>query len=142
MEGVVHVLQEIHRWLRPDGVLLDLHAEPERPRVEVYVDRVPRVYLGLVDNTSTLGNIHRARATLAAIVEDGWFTTSSSSVFDFVSHFSSVDDWLRYRQDRRSTSSVDPAIIERARESLAELPSGELRVSERLRATRLERSVQ
>ena len=138
----MHVLQEIHRWLRTDGVLLDLHSEPEQPRVEVYVDRIPRAYLGLVDNSSTVGNIHRARATLAAIVEEGWFTTGSSSVFDFASHFPRVDDWLRYRQDRRSTSIVDPAIIERARETLAEVPSGELRVSERLRATRLDRCLQ
>lgn len=134
----MHVLQHIHRWLRPDGVLLDLHPEPEQPVVEAIVG-TDHSYLGRIDTTSLVGNIHRARETLRSIVREGWFAVERSAVFDFVSHFPSVDDWLRHREERRSTSIVDPAIVARARELLSESTSGELRVSERLLATRLRR---
>lgn len=134
------VLKRIHRWLRPDGLLLDVHPEPEQPRVEaVLVDR-GSVHLGRIDTSALMGNIHAARAALALAVEQRWFERERSLVFDFVSHFQTVDEWLHHRQDRRATSIVDPAIIEQARELLSAHPRGELRVSEHVLATRFRRS--
>ena len=135
----MHVLRNIHRWLRPDGVLLDLHPEPAHPRVEVYIDGVGNVHLGWIDSTSVTTNIHRARETLTSIVQAGWFTSGRSMTFDFVSHFPSVDDWLRHREERRARSVVDPAIIERARELLS-AKTGEVVVRERVFAARFNRS--
>jgi hypothetical protein len=37
--GVVHVLREVHKALRPKGILLDIHPLPEDPRLEVVRDR-------------------------------------------------------------------------------------------------------
>ena len=133
------VLKRIHRWLRTDGLVLDLQPEPEPPRVEVVEVGDSRVLLGHIDTSVVVGNIHRARAAVTSLVEAGYFEQECSVVFDFVSHFRGVDEWLRHRQARRSTSVVDPAIIHRARDMLSASPSGELDVSERVLATRLKR---
>jgi hypothetical protein len=120
-------------------VLLDLHPEPDKPRVEVVLPHRGNVQLGRIDNSALVGNIHAAREALALLIEQHWFAHERSLVFDFISHFQTVDDWLRHRQDRRSTSIVPPQIIERAGELLSAHPTGELRVSERVLATRFRR---
>ena len=133
------VLQKSHRWLRPGGLLLDVHPEPEKPTVaSVRTNRV--VSLGHIDTSSTIGNIHNARAALQSMVEQHLFENERSLVFDFVSHFASVDEWLRHREARRSTSIVDPALIDTAREVLRAEPGSELLVGERELATRFRRS--
>ncbi|HYW86235.1 MAG TPA: hypothetical protein VFB50_00585 [Chloroflexota bacterium] len=133
------VLQRIHRWLRRGGLLLDLHPEPEQPPVEVTLDGIRNVYLGLIDTTALIGNIHGARAALRSVVEAGWFERERAVVFDFVSHFPGVDEWLQHREKRRSSSVVDRAIIVSARSALSAVTSGDLQVSERVLATRFKR---
>jgi hypothetical protein len=130
----VHVLEQIHRWLRPGGVLLDIHPEPENPSVSI-----GRHEIGWVDNTPRLGSIRSARAALSSVVEQGLFARERAIVFDYRSRFASVDDWLEYRQARRATSSVDPALIDRARQVMSAEPGATLVVSEHVLATRLAR---
>ena len=132
------VLKNTHRWLRSGGVLFDLHAEPEQPVVEAITSGGP-VYLGRIDNSRTVGNIHSARASLKSVVDDGWFTVERSVVFDFVQRFPDVDTWLRYREDRRATSIVTPEIVARARELFSSQAAFELRTGEHMQATRLRR---
>jgi transposase len=112
----VDVLKRIYRWLRPSGLLLDLHPEPEQPSVDIVLGEGGKVHLGRIDNTALIANIRAARAALASAVEQNLFEQERSLVFDFISHFVSVDEWLRQRQERRATSVVDPAMIDRARE--------------------------
>lgn len=131
------VLKRIHRWLHAGGLLLDLHPEPDLPKVAVVEVGGGRVMLGHVDTTSLLGNIYRARAEVTSLVQAGYFERERSVVFDFVSHFAGVDEWLRHREARRSTSVVQPDIIEHARDLLAAATSRELQVTERVLATRL-----
>jgi len=92
-------------------------------------------YLGRVDTTGLIANIHTARAALASAIQVGWLEPKRSVVYDFTSHFPSVDEWLRHREERRSTSVVDPVVIARARELLGLHAQSELRVSERVLAT-------
>ena len=133
------VLKRIHQWLRAGGLVLDLHPEPEAPTVEVVDAEAMRVLLGHIDNRALVGNIHRARAALTSLVEAGYFQRERSVVFDFVSHFRGVDEWLRHREQRRSTSVVDAGIIDHARQLLLPPTSSELQVSERVLATLLKR---
>jgi hypothetical protein len=135
----VDVLKRIHGWLRPGGLLLDQHSEPAPPKVEVVDPSDGRVFLGYVDTSAVVDNIHRAREAVSSLVQAGYFEQERSVVFDFVSHFPSVDAWLRYREERRATSVVHPDLIERARGLLAEPPPRELQLSERMLATRLKR---
>ncbi len=133
-------LKGIHRWLRPGGVLLDLHPEAEDPRIDVVSGGTSTVQLGRMDSTTLIGNIRAARAALASLVDQRWFERERSVVFDFIFHFATVDEWFRHRQERRESRIVDPELIERAREVLASASQGELLVSEHVLATRLRRS--
>jgi hypothetical protein len=136
----VYVLREVHRSLRPAGVLLDLHPEPEFPIVEIVRDGSEATSIGNVDTTALIGKIHAARAALASAVQARWFDRQRELVFEFVSHFASVEEWLAHRKARRSTGLIDEALLERARALLASPRRGTLVVRERVRATRFRRN--
>ena len=135
----MHVLMQIHQWLRPGGVLLDLHPELQQPTVEVAVDGIRRIHVGQIDTSAVAANIQHADVALQSLVEGGWFSAERSIVFDFVSHFPSVDEWLRHRVQRRSRSVVAPVMINHARELLSREIDGQLLVTERVLATRFKR---
>jgi SAM-dependent methyltransferase len=88
----VHALKRIHRSLRPDGVLLDLHPQPDRPRIEIWQDGRVEL-LGHIDYEQDIADILNARARLDQVEKDGWYVTYRRMVFELVSHFTSVEDW-------------------------------------------------
>ncbi len=133
------VLHRVHQWLRPDGLVLDLHPEPQFLDVHVIQTDGCTVFLGQIDTTPLGANIRAARAALKSMEQDGWYRRERSVHFDFVSHFASVDDWLRHRDEQRSTSALDPSIVARARDLLRGF-GREVRVTERVLATRLGRT--
>jgi hypothetical protein len=135
----VDVLKKVHGWLRKDGVLLDLHPEPAQPIVKVVLGDGRAIKLGKVDNSAVITNIRAARAVLDSAVRAHWLVRERALVFDFVSHFASVDDWLAHRAARRSRSLVHPFIVARARELVGAPGGGELLVCERVLAARLRR---
>jgi hypothetical protein len=130
----VHVLHKVHRWLRPGGRLLDIHPEPEDARVEVR-DGDRLIVVGPYARPAIYENIHRARDTLARVVGEGLFARERSAVFEVLYHFATVDAWLAYRLERGTSTEVDPALLARTREVLADM-SGELLIREQMRATR------
>jgi len=125
--------------MRSGASLLDVHPEPVQPTVEVMLGGEGAAYRGVIDTSGLIANIHAARAALASLVDGGWFEPQRSAVFDFISHFSSVDEWLRHREERRSTSVIDPSVIAHARELLPLQGDSELRVSERVLASSFRR---
>ena len=130
----MNVLHRVHRWLRPDGRMLDIHPEPEDASVEVR-DGPRLTFVGPYQRPHIYQNIHAARAALAGMVEQGLFARERSIVFEVLYHFETVDQWLAYRVERGTSTEVDPGLLERARDVLAET-SGELLIREQMRATR------
>jgi hypothetical protein len=133
----VHVLHRIHRWLRPVGRVLDIHPEPQDARVEVR-DGDRLTFVGPFTRPAIYQNIHAARDALAATVAEGLFIRERSIGFEVLAHFDTVDAWLAYRAERGASTEVDPALVARAREMLAEA-SRELLIREQIRATRYRR---
>lgn len=130
----MHVLHRVHRWLRPGGLVLDIHPEPEDARVEVRAGNRVR-FVGPYARAAIYDNIHRARDTLAGLVGEGLFARERSTAFEVLYHFPSVDAWLAYRVERGTSTEVDAALLARARRELADT-SGELLIREQMRATR------
>jgi hypothetical protein len=133
----VHVLHRVHRWLRPGGRLLDIHPEPEDAKVEVQ-DGDRLTFVGPYQRLAIYKNIHAARDAVAEAVDEGLFVRERSVGFEVVYHFDSVDAWLAYRVERGTSTEVDPALVARARDVLAETP-GELLIREQMLATRYRR---
>ena len=132
---MVDALGRIHHLLRPDGVLLDVHPQPENIAVEVWRGgRMDQV--GHVDQDSS--DITDARARLELVERDGWFATKARRSFDLLMHFPGVDEWLEYRLQEDCSSVVSEDLITRARLLLSE-EEGEVVIRESIRASLLKR---
>lgn len=123
--------------MRSNGVLVDIHPEPEPYLVEVQVGE-RCIQVGEVGGRPVLKRIPPARAALAEAVEAGYFARERDTTFDFLSHFDSVEDWLSYLAGLTYQLVPDEAILARARELLSS-GIGDLIVRERVHATRLRR---
>jgi SAM-dependent methyltransferase len=87
-EGMVHALEEIHRLLRPEGVLIDIHPAREAPLLEVHAH-------GRIVVTETYPRAHgddlvHADEALAEIVRRGVFALEAVRAFEFMTYASSV----------------------------------------------------
>jgi hypothetical protein len=133
---VVHALRRIHRSLRSEGILLDLHPQPERAGVEVWQGgRVDR--LGHLDQEEDIQDILEARARLDLVEGDGWYVTERRRFFDLLAHFPSADDWLEYQAREGYSGEVSAELLASANRLLA--TGGELVVREPIRASVLRR---
>jgi len=133
----VHALRQIHRSLRPEGVLLDLHPQPEHAGVEVWQGgRVER--LGHVGQEEDIRDILEARARLDLVEGEGWYVTERRRFFDLLSHFPSAEDWLEYQAREGYTGVVSDELLASANRLLA-TGDGEFVVREPIRASLLKR---
>lgn len=129
---MVHVLRQLHKTLRPRGVLLDVHPLPRHPRVEIWRSG-RRTSLGHLDDTLGIHQIRAARARLAAIVREVLFQVGARRWFDWRVHYSSVEAWLRRREERNSTSVIPTGLLPRVRREMR-TPGSTLVIGERTRA--------
>ena len=128
----MHALRKLHTALRPLGVLLDIHPEPQHAVVEIRTaDQT--IAVGQVDQTQDIGEIASARAALRQVLAEGLFILERELTFDFVRHFESVETWLAYRAERKSRGAIADETLARSRALLAQAP-GELCVRGGVRA--------
>ncbi len=133
----MHALRRIYRSLRPEGVLLDLHPQPEHAGVEVWLGgRVER--LGHVEQEEDIRDILEARARLDLVEGDGWYLTERRRFFDLLSHFPSAEEWLEYQAREGYTGVVSDELLASANRLLA-AGGGEFVVREPIRASLLKR---
>jgi len=132
----VHALRELHTALRPLGVLLYIHPEPQHVTVEIRrATAEETIAVGQVDQTQDIGEITSAQEALNQVVAEGFFVLERELTFEFVRHFDSVETWLAYRAERKSSGTIAAETLARSRALLAQAP-GELCVRGRVRAAR------
>ena len=133
----MHALRRIYHSLRTEGVLLDLHPQPEHAGVEVWQEgRVER--LGHVGQEEDIRDILGARDRLGRVEGEGWYVTERRRFFDLLSHFSSTEDWLEYQKREGYTGVVSEELLASANRLLA-TGNGEFVVREPIRASLLKR---
>jgi SAM-dependent methyltransferase len=96
-EGMVHALEEIHRLLRPDGVLIDIHPALDAPVVEVRAN-------GRIVVTEPYPRAHgddlgQAEQALAEIVRRGMFAEEAVRAFEFMTYASSVAELREFFEE-------------------------------------------
>lgn len=85
---MVHALEEIHRLLRPDGYLIDIHPVLEAPVIEVYHGAK---LLFAEPGPDYWGEDYRqADHALTQVTQRHLFVVERSGEFDFLTHSSSV----------------------------------------------------
>jgi len=133
----VHALRRIHRSLRSEGVLLDLHPQPEPAAVEVWHGgRVE--HLGHIDQEEDVREILEARVRLDQVEEGGWYVTQRQEFFDLIAHSPAVSDWQEYQAREGYTGGLSEALLASAHDAMA-TGGAELIVREPIRASLLRR---
>lgn len=133
----MHALKQIHQSLRPDGVLLDLHPQPDQPSIEIWQNGFIE-HLGHIEYDEDIADILNARACLHQVEKDGWYVTERREFFELVSHFSSVDDWQAHEWWEGYHTRVPEELLAAARRQLG-AGGGEFIVREPVRASLLTR---
>ena len=87
---MVHALESIHRLLKADGSLLDIHPVPDLARIKV-VKAGKQVFSELYPSQSG-EDFRAADRAIALIVERGMFRQDGGRVFDFLTHASSTSE--------------------------------------------------
>ena len=145
---MVHALEEIHRLLKPTGVLIDIHPVAESSPVEIHQG-------GKIDLAGHLSvsqwctDFQQADQALTEIIQRGLFATERESVFDSLTHYDSAAEMRtdlkesidKFARDAQSADEAVPhaeALAARAEELLQAAASGaELIVRERVHISRL-----
>jgi len=134
---VVHALRQIHRSLRPDGLLLDVHPQPVNPRVEVRQGGLVHD-LGEIDAHEDNREVEDARIQLEVLVREGLFSQEATDFFDWCEHHDSVAGWQERLASEEWGLVAPPEMIETAQRLLSS-GGGELVIKLQVRATRLRR---
>lgn len=94
---MVHALGEIHRLLKPEGSLIDLHPHPDWLFLRVILGR--SILAREAKPQTYSQDVLQAENAIADVVRRGLFTVEETIEFDFFTYASSVED-LRTHWDQ------------------------------------------
>jgi hypothetical protein len=87
--GMVHALEEIHRLLKPNGALIDLHPVSEPSSIEIY--RAGKVHqVGRLSVRQWCFEFEQADIALAEITQRGMFIMERNAIFDLPTYYTSA----------------------------------------------------
>ena len=128
----------MHTALRPGGQLLDLHPDAVHSPVEVDAGSTI-VPLGHLDDTLHIRDVDAALAARQVVIDAGQFVLEREIRFTFITHFDSVESWLRFLAEHAQKSVIPAELAARARVLLPPGSSGEVRIRRQTYAARLRR---
>lgn len=113
---MVHALEQIHRLLKPTGVLIDIHPVAEASFVEIHQSG----RIDLIDHWSVrqwCTDYQQADKALVKIVQLGLFTIEHETVFDSLTYYPSVAEMCAdlkktIAKFARDAQSADEAITQ------------------------------
>lgn len=145
---MVHALEEIHRLLKPSGVLIDIHPVSEASPVELHQGlKIHRV--GDLSVRQWCADYQQADSALAEVTQRGLFAVEREQVFDSLTHYPSVEEMrtslkeslAKFARDAQSAGEDVPqvdALAARAEELMrAAVKGAELIVREHTHISRL-----
>lgn len=114
---MVHALEEIHRLLRPDGYLIDIHPVLEAPLIEVH-QGAKVVFAEPSPAYDYEEDLQQAERALAQIIQRRLFVLERSGEFDFLTYGSSIAELRDYwaRAGAYDESPKDEAVTAREAE--------------------------
>jgi SAM-dependent methyltransferase len=144
-EGMVHALEEIHRLLKSDGILIDIHPIPEGYFIKALQGN--KILFAERKRETCSEDVFHAENALAESVERNLFSVDRRAEFDFLTYASSVRELRDYWEELNAFDDTpkDEAIIAREEDLYAQVEeimqaSGagvEVAIHERVRIARL-----
>jgi hypothetical protein len=102
---MVHALEEIHRLLKPDGYLIEIHPILETPLVKVY-DGSTVLFSGPYPGYDYEEDLWHGENALQQVVQRPLFAIEHSREFDFLTYGSSItelqDFWAEPAEARKA----------------------------------------
>ena len=95
-EGVVDALRKVHRSLRGDGLLLDVHPQPRPPSIELRTGAGTTDLGPLAYSADFIRTLSHADGALVSLEQDGTFRNEREVEFSFPRHFKSLSAWREY----------------------------------------------
>lgn len=130
-------LKRIHQCLKADGVLLDIHPQPQNSHIEIWQNGLVH-HLGEIDQHEDHEEIEAAREHLKSFQQDGLFTEEKQGFFELLEHHPSVESWQNRWEEEGYRLVAKPDLLDSANDLLAS-GGGELVIREPVRATSLHR---
>jgi hypothetical protein len=110
--SMVHALEEIHRLLKPSGVLIDIHPVSEPSLIEIHQD-------GKIDLVGHLSvrqwciDFEQADSALAEIVQRGLYLIEHNDMFDTLTYYDSAAEMsTAFREEIEKYARDDEAVDE------------------------------
>jgi hypothetical protein len=129
---MVHALEIVHRWLKPDGRLIDIHPTGEPPLIEVCQESTATL-VGHLQETDDFIEYAQASEALEQVVEKSLFKLECRETFWFATHAEDVSELVRYLSEEWSDGYLLPETIRKAGQLLKDANRGaELRLSEQV----------
>jgi hypothetical protein len=148
-EGMVHALTQIHRVLRPKGVLADIrpdrfpgsrHRGPHLPRV-YWSSRGRERLVGVARKTSENLRKHRAAGrAMARVTQRRLFVLERSETFSFRYHFHSWGVLERILSKEWASTILSSSVRRRLQLAERRLPDGHIVVVEPVRLNILKKA--
>lgn len=145
---MVHALEEIHRLLKPNGALIDIHPVSEPSSIEIHqAEKIDLV--GLLSVRQWCFEFEQADIALAKITQRGMFIMERNALFDLPTHYASAAELGTELKEsveifaRDAQAAIEPIphieeLTERAEELMRAAGSdAELIVHERTHISRL-----
>jgi len=143
--GMVHALEEIHRLMKPDGMLINIHPVSEGYFIKVI--QGDRTLFAERKRDTCSEDVIRAEEAIAQIIERSIFAIDQDTEFDFLTYASSVPELRAYWEEQNAFDDRldDEAVVEREENLYAQVEeimqrSGEstqIAIHEKVRIMRL-----
>jgi hypothetical protein len=107
---MVHALQEAHRVLKPEGLLIDLRPAPAHRRLGIGEGRRWQ-FVGSLHEV--LDDDYAANAAIARVIQDGYFRPGKRTQFQLDRVMDTIDDireWLADFDQRRDLPTHEPLL--------------------------------
>jgi hypothetical protein len=112
---MVHALEKVHRLLKADGELIDIHPMFDPPAFEVRVGE-KKFPVGWLRETDDYEEYELADEALKDVVQRGLFSIERKGTFSFITHADSAAELRQYLIDEWKDAIIDEITFAHAAE--------------------------
>ncbi len=115
---MVHALEKIHRLLKPDGGMIDIHPPPDPASIEVRVG-ARTTLAGWLHDTDDYAPYEDADRALARVVRSELFAVERDGTIAVITHADSIAELRKYVAEEWEDARIDDITAARVDELLS-----------------------